>query len=95
MPALTGLGLSNPPANIREVKVRDGLFENEKSVIELYKRVKPSVVNVTSITVQRDVFGRNLQRIPKGMGTGFVWDKDAAGPTQLKWFKPGYKARFS
>jgi hypothetical protein len=36
---------------------------------------------------------------PKGSGTTayawFVWDKDATGSTELKWFKPGYKARFS
>jgi hypothetical protein len=25
----------------------------------------------------------------------FVWDKDSSGPTELGWFKPGYKARYS
>jgi len=36
---------------------------------------------------------------PKGTGTTayawFVWDKDAPSRTELKWFKPGYKARYS
>jgi hypothetical protein len=36
---------------------------------------------------------------PKGNGTTayawFVWDKDASGATELKWFEPGYKAKFS
>ena len=36
---------------------------------------------------------------PKGSGTTayawFVWDKDAPGSTELKWIKPGYKAKFS
>jgi hypothetical protein len=36
---------------------------------------------------------------PKGSGTTayawFVWDKDAASATELKWFKPGFKAKFS
>jgi hypothetical protein len=36
---------------------------------------------------------------PKGSGTTayawFVWDKDAPSGTELKWFRPGYKARFS
>jgi len=36
---------------------------------------------------------------PKGSGTTayawFVWDKDATGPTELRWIKPGYKARYS
>lgn len=25
----------------------------------------------------------------------FVWDKDHAGPAELAWFKPGYKAKYS
>ncbi len=25
----------------------------------------------------------------------FVWDKDAPGGTELRWFEPGYKARFA
>jgi hypothetical protein len=36
---------------------------------------------------------------PKGSGTTayawFVWDKEAPGQTELKWFKPGYKAKFA
>ena len=36
---------------------------------------------------------------PKGSGTTayawFVWDKEAPNGTELKWFKPGYKARYS
>jgi hypothetical protein len=34
----------------------------------------------------------------KGSGTTayawFVWDKNAPSGTELKWFKPGYKARY-
>lgn len=36
---------------------------------------------------------------PKGSGTTayawFVWDKDASHCTELRWFKPGYKARYA
>ena len=36
--------------------------------------------------------------VHKGTGTTayawFVWDKDAAGKTELRWFKPGYKAKY-
>jgi hypothetical protein len=36
---------------------------------------------------------------PKGSGTTayawFVWDKDSVGQTELRWFKPGYKARYN
>ncbi|HYV39070.1 MAG TPA: trypsin-like peptidase domain-containing protein [Gemmataceae bacterium] len=75
-PAMISQMRGNPSANLREVKYRAGVYENEKSLNDLYKRVKPSVVNVTSMTVQRDSFTRNIERIPKGMGTGFVWDKE-------------------
>jgi hypothetical protein len=36
--------------------------------------------------------------VRKGTGTTayawFVWDKDASEGTKLKWFKPGYKAKY-
>jgi hypothetical protein len=50
------------------------------------------------------VFSERITFYPKGArraGSGttayawFVWDKDHAGPTELAWFRPGYKARFS
>lgn len=50
------------------------------------------------------VFSERITFYPKGVkptGSGttayawFVWDKDHSGPTELAWFKPGYKARFS
>jgi hypothetical protein len=50
------------------------------------------------------VFSERITFYPKdarraGSGTTayawFVWDKDHAGPTELAWFRPGYKARFS
>ena len=50
------------------------------------------------------VFSERITFYPKGdkiAGSGttayawFVWDKNHAGPTELAWFKPGYKARYS
>jgi hypothetical protein len=50
------------------------------------------------------VFSERITFYPTGVavkGTGttayawFVWDKDAPAGTELKWFKPGYKAKFS
>src|SRR5205823_2467175 len=39
-PSLLGLTPSaGPPTHLREVKYRDGLYEYEKSLIEIYKRV--------------------------------------------------------
>jgi S1-C subfamily serine protease len=75
-PHLTSFfGTTGGPVALREVTPRAELFENEKSVIELYKRTKKSVVNVTSVIVQREFRSRNVLAIPQGMGTGIVWDK--------------------
>jgi hypothetical protein len=49
------------------------------------------------------VFSERITFYPSGAlkrGTGttayawFVWDKQAPNGTELKWFQPGYKARF-
>jgi S1-C subfamily serine protease len=66
----------NPNATERPVTPAGSLAEEEKSVIALYKSAAPSVVNVTSLRLARDRFNFNLQQIPKGMGTGFIWDTD-------------------
>jgi S1-C subfamily serine protease len=58
----------------RLVEPRGSLAEDEKSTIELFKVASPSVVNITSAAVQRDRFNLNVQKIPLGTGSGFVWD---------------------
>ncbi len=49
--------------------------ELEKTNIDIYKQTKPSVVHITSLTVQRDDWSLNVQEVPEGTGSGFVWDK--------------------
>src|SRR4051794_39232663 len=56
------------------VTPRGDLAEDEKTTIELFKRCAPSVVHIQSLAVRRDAFNLNVQRIPQGTGTGFVWD---------------------
>jgi hypothetical protein len=50
------------------------------------------------------VFSERITFYPKGArraGSGttayawFVWDKDHIGPSELAWFKPGYKSKYS
>jgi len=48
--------------------------EDEANNIEIFKKASPSVVYVTNKAVKRDIFSFNLQEIPQGTGTGFVWD---------------------
>ncbi|MHC4912685.1 MAG: S1C family serine protease [Planctomycetota bacterium] len=68
-------GLYDETAKPRLVMPRGNLAQDEKSTIELFKLVSPSVVYITSIAVQRDIFSFRALEIPQGTGSGFVWDE--------------------
>ncbi len=61
-------------ASPRAVTPRGTLAADELANIDLFKRTSPSVVHITSLGVQRDMFSMNVQQVPRGTGTGFVWD---------------------
>ncbi|MDT7834926.1 S1C family serine protease [Aquabacterium sp. OR-4] len=61
----------------RAVTPRGPLAADELQQIELFRRLSPSVVHITTLEVQRDFFNRAVGQAPRGTGTGFVWD--AAG----------------
>jgi S1-C subfamily serine protease len=71
LPALVN---GRPDAQPRAVAPRGPLAADELAHIELFKRASPSVVHITSLGVQRDLFSMNVQQVPRGTGTGFVWD---------------------
>jgi S1-C subfamily serine protease len=64
----------DPNARPRLVADRGPLDEDEQRTIELYKSVRPSVVHVTRLSVQRDFSTMDLEQIPEGTGSGFIWD---------------------
>lgn len=51
------------------------LTSEEQLTIDIFKRSTPSVVNVTNLAVKQDMFTMNLQTIPQGAGSGFIWDE--------------------
>lgn len=59
----------------RAVTARGDLAADEQNTIELFKRVSPSVVYITSISLRRNLFSLNAVEIPQGTGSGFVWDQ--------------------
>jgi S1-C subfamily serine protease len=61
----------------RAVTPRGPLGADELAHIELFRKASPSVVHITSLGAQRDMFSMNVQQVPRGTGTGFLWD--AAG----------------
>ena len=49
--------------------------EDEANTTEIFRKASPAVVFVTTTTLRRSFFNRNIQEIPQGSGSGFVWDE--------------------
>lgn len=101
--------ITNPPYNAAEGFVKAGLdranrkfalllrlafLEGTNRQRTIFTEAPPSRVWVFSERITFYPAGA----IKKGSGTTayawFVWDKDASSCTELKWLKPGYKARY-
>ncbi len=63
------------PAAARDVDYLSFATEDEANSTEIFSRASPSVVYVTSTGLRRNLFSLNVQEIPRGSGTGFVWDE--------------------
>ena len=61
-------------ATPRAVAPRGPLTAEEQAHIEVFRKTSPSVVHITTLAAQRDLFSMNVQQVPRGTGTGFVWD---------------------
>ena len=58
----------------RPVAPRGALAADEQNNIAVFKAASPSVVNITALAVSRELFSMNVQQVPRGTGSGFVWD---------------------
>ncbi len=58
----------------REATPADGLTPEERATIKLFEGAAPSVCFITTSNVRRDYFTRDISEIPRGSGSGFVWD---------------------
>ena len=52
----------------------NGLTPQELANIRLFENAAPSVCFITTSNVRTDYFTRNSMEIPRGSGSGFVWD---------------------
>lgn len=102
--------ITNPPYNAAEGFVRSSIkCANSKfalllrlAFLEGINRQRTIFTKIPPARVW--VFSERITFYPEGAvraGSGttayawFVWDKEAQGSTEVKWFKPGYKARYS
>src|SRR4029079_15420219 len=67
---------TDPNAAPRVVQARGDPAADEKATIDLFRAASPSVVYITSLALQRNIFSLNAQEVPKGTGSGFVWDTE-------------------
>lgn len=102
--------VTNPPYNAAEGFVRSGLKASDRKFALLLRLAFLEGANrqrtiFTEAPPSRVwVFSERITFYPAGAvqkGTGttayawFVWDAQTTGSTELKWLKPGFKARFS
>jgi S1-C subfamily serine protease len=84
---------ARPDASPRAVASRGPLGADEQANIELFRRTSPSVVHITTLAAQRDLFSMNVQQVPRGTGTGFVWDDSGHIVTNFHVIQGGSAAR--
>ena len=48
--------------------------DDEANTTEVFQKASPAVVFVTSSELRRQRFTRNIMEIPRGAGSGFIWD---------------------
>jgi len=102
--------ITNPPYNCAEGFVSSGVRSAKKKFALLLRLAfleganRSRTVFANSPPARVWVFSERITFYPKGApikGTGttayawFVWDKDAVGGTELKWFRPGYRSRYA
>lgn len=102
--------VTNPPYNAAEAFVANGV-KHAKSKFALLLRLafleganRANTIFAKHPPARVWVFSERITFYPagaerKGSGTTayawFVWDKDAATGTELRWFRPGYKASYT
>lgn len=65
------------PENSNSADYLSFATEDETNNIEIFQKASPAVVYVTNTALRPTSFmSRNLQEIPRGTGTGFVWNKN-------------------
>ena len=57
------------------VKPRGPLGAEEQNNIAVFRAVSPSTVNITTLETTRELFSMNVMQVPRGTGSGFIWDE--------------------
>jgi len=71
----SGLGYQQRgAASPRPVTPRGALPPGEQGLVDRFREARTSVVYLTSLAYQQDLFSLDVQAVPTGTGSGFIWD---------------------
>jgi S1-C subfamily serine protease len=74
---------AQPDSGARTVSPRGPLGAEEQATIELFERARDSVVFISTRARVRDIWSRNVLSVPRGTGSGFIWDENGHVVTNL------------
>lgn len=71
----TNLDSAEVNPNVNEASTETAFYtDDEKNNISVFENASPSVVFVTNTQLKRRRFSLNVMEIPRGSGSGFIWD---------------------
>lgn len=59
----------------RPITARGDLSADERTTIEIFEATSPSVVYITTVERVLNLWTRNVTEVPRGTGSGFIWDE--------------------
>jgi S1-C subfamily serine protease len=81
------------PAEPRAVAARGTLAEDEQNNIAVFRAASVSTVHITTLETTRGFFSLDVMQVPKGTGTGFIWDERGHVVTNFHVIQGGSAAR--
>ena len=72
----SGSAMVGPGIEPRPVTARGDLPADEAATIELFERASPSVVYISTKRRVIDFWSRDVMSVPRGTGSGFIWDDE-------------------
>jgi S1-C subfamily serine protease len=79
-----------PEEPMRPVVARGSLAEDEQTTVDIFRKVSPSVVHVTTlVTSETGPLGLDIEQIPAETGSGYIWDRQGHVVTNYHVLKGG------
>jgi S1-C subfamily serine protease len=77
------MAVTSAQAAPRAITPRGALTAEEKANIAIFEASKSSVVYISTRERVVDIWTRNIQTVPRGTGSGFIWDDEGHVVTNL------------